>query len=503
MKKLNSLEKIRLIEKLQECPAIKNRRSREAILRFLPTQISDMIQEAPQDIVHITNIVDVCLVYQRGIEEFIDRVQFFEKNSRPMQELDELLEELSPMSVKPALLRELNSIVSRIDWPEDILKNAYRQTAPPDWIFPKGDDAIELCLCMLNNLASALRQNDGTVPILLFVDHLIKYLDTLRWHDKIKGRILQGKLRAWIQTTAKEQNFTGDFIQPRDDTFQLASDISPYLLVILKPDNNNDHLFSLQAWLLDNHYRNIKYLYADDSQKPLEDLPALFDNLLVQCCQLLEGIPDAINKLTIEFCLPLKLMGYDVDYWNISVGIKTRVRVGIKHRVVVRSLERVYDKRLRSSWKIKWEKMRQSFNNGAFPFFLIYSMEDYVSQEQFYAKLNMPTVACLALDLTLQDKVDVLDTVIDAGIPIALWPGQHAHISKETLKSFESLLSCCKLSELPKVVWEQRMMAVGGRNESHLGHSLTLMWDDPDRLPPDVQLNESLQLRAPQKKRGV
>src|SRR5437763_1125011 len=82
--------------------------------------------------------------------------------------------------------------------------------------------------------------------------------------------------------------------------------------------------------------------------------------------------------------------------------------------------------------------------------------------------------------------------IIKTGISIALWPRElpaDPEKCSDMQKKLRSLFSNQRhLSELPEVVLLQRQAAWGSipGNEQHLGHHLTLLWDDPTRPLPEV-----------------
>lgn len=362
---------------------------------------------------------------------------------------------------------------------------------------------------MLASLAEAPCQENGNVPLLMFVEHLASYMDTQSssWKTRILAKKTpQAKLRAWIHTTAKEQGFEKSQMSTKDNLYKPspknnAAD-SPYLLIKVTPNDIDGDCFIIQSWLLDGTYKVIDYLYANDDSVPSQDLPNLLQGFLAQSSfRLMEAVED----LTVEFCLPRRLLSSDVDHWVVIAGRSTPVKVGIQHRVIVRSLERAHNMELWPSWKSKWSRFQSHLLesgalDGSIAPFLICNEEDCENQESLYARLRNHYVICLALTLIPPEiplsKADILDTVLDAGIPIALWP---RHCVNHLQASFDSLLSSCNLSELPKLVWKQRLEAASKRDEHHLGHRLTLLWDDPDRLPPDVQ-PETQRFKAPYKK---
>src|SRR6266496_675838 len=107
MKNLHFSEKSELVSKLLACPSMKARETRKTILRQLRDEISSQIPFDERDNAYITNVVDTCLNYKGGLEELVDIIQYYERNSRSIDEIDAFLESMFPISIRQARLREL------------------------------------------------------------------------------------------------------------------------------------------------------------------------------------------------------------------------------------------------------------------------------------------------------------------------------------------------------------------------------------------------------------
>ncbi len=92
---LSFKEKFALVEKLLACSSLRSKETRETIIKQLSDQITDKIERRSTVRGDIMSIVDTCLEYPGGLEEFIIIVRFFEGNSIPMQHLDHFLKSIS------------------------------------------------------------------------------------------------------------------------------------------------------------------------------------------------------------------------------------------------------------------------------------------------------------------------------------------------------------------------------------------------------------------------
>jgi hypothetical protein len=93
-RKLTLEEKQKIVNGLLDCPTMSDGELRRAVLRKLPAKIANIIRDAPQSKLHVTNIVDTCLDYAEGLTELVEVLRGFEEDSQPMQTLDKVLKEI-------------------------------------------------------------------------------------------------------------------------------------------------------------------------------------------------------------------------------------------------------------------------------------------------------------------------------------------------------------------------------------------------------------------------
>lgn len=472
------------------------------ILRQLRDDIYNRISSDEQNNAHayITSIIDTCLDYNGGLEDLFDILHYFERNSRSIEELDALLDRLFPLSIKHAHLGILRRLVTKTKWSIEVLERAYRAAAPPgiEWHYSFDSPETEICTAMLNILADAPHRIDGNLPILLFIHYLIRHLGERSSVEKINPQSSYHKLKRCSERITKENGFKKISIHNTLLSSAHPAVNSPSLLIALKEDAHDNHLFTVEAWLLDSQYASLLQLYAgnEHQQKSLQDVGVLLDFLLAESRRYLGR--EAMEQLIVEFSLPFSMIGCNVDHWIVKVNQYTSVHVGIEHRVFVRSYDRAHNRDLWDSWKSMWQRYQAYLQGSSVSPFLICPLEEDEIQASFYAKLKRHMFVCIAL--TAAPPEIIFQTMIGFGIPIALWTRQPTNQINYVKERFASLLSGCKLSDLPDLVWHQRMEAFDTRDNQHLGQHLTLLWDDPYRLPPDIQ-NISRPFQAPRKGR--
>jgi hypothetical protein len=82
---------------------------------------------------------------------------------------------------------------------------------------------------------------------------------------------------------------------------------------------------------------------------------------------------------------------------------------------------------------------------------------------------------------------EILEEFLLAGTPIALWPEAGipaGHTVSKVPRRIKALVKGHRPEELPGLVHERRRGRESAADADPL-HHLCLLWDDPDRLPPD------------------
>ncbi len=104
-------------------------------------------------------------------------------------------------------------------------------------------------------------------------------------------------------------------------------------------------------------------------------------------------------------------------------------------------------------------------------------------KEILYSYLHLTSTVCLAL--TCLPSPQVFMAAVHAGVPILLWPRKEFRELQKLPDVFPFLLSPPKLAKLPSLVQDQRNNA---EKYKRPGDHLVLLWDDPERLPPNYQM---------------
>jgi excisionase family DNA binding protein len=228
-------------------------------------------------------------------------------------------------------------------------------------------------------------------------------------------------------------------------------------------------------------------IYVDEKPQTLEQLPKLIEQVLFYSTSRFSQTP---GMLTIEFFLPLELLYFNIDQLMINVGLNLPVAIGTQYSVVVRSLERLNDRRSWPSWINKWNRLlalSQSKENNAFLY--LHNIEEFNLQNSS-GRLREQNMMCLVLTFvpSVEDQRKIFSAVLSAGIPVVLYTRQQDMASNEIEMSLKALLTDNSLSDIPATVTKLRREAATSGDKRHLGLHLGLLWDDPNRLPLQAKI---------------
>ena len=86
------------------------------------------------------------------------------------------------------------------------------------------------------------------------------------------------------------------------------------------------------------------------------------------------------------------------------------------------------------------------------------------------------------------NKRDLVSALLSTATPIAIWT--RCPVSEPTFVSaIDELFNAGALSQLPEYVRKKRLEAMQQQGD-HIGQHLVLLWEDPERLPPDGEAFE-------------
>lgn len=217
----------------------------------------------------------------------------------------------------------------------------------------------------------------------------------------------------------------------------------------------------------------------------IEDVPSLLNQYLEKA---LYHLSRQRFDLTIEVFLPLNYLCTSVDTWEI----RDTVLLGTEYRVIVRSQERLeinYLTHRWNDWQDNWERVQrilQSVPNHD-DFEHVSEMHD-CNWKRLSKYLKKKLGLKLTCGLVNENKKHLFDSILSSASPIAIWPRVDLpHLDQ--VAEINQLISSGPLSELILAVRQKREEADFDDNpDLHIGSHLAVLWEDPDRLTPDVEV---------------
>jgi len=199
-------------------------------------------------------------------------------------------------------------------------------------------------------------------------------------------------------------------------------------------------------------------------------------------------------EVTLEVFLPCQHLEEDIaTTWMIKARRGGEQSLGTYRRFVVRSSDRIRDRQIQRILKQKWQQLETSVQaqNVASQ---IYCQKDCPNEKgTLCAVLTDLEATVLKLFAQLPadpaKRRDLLNDIIDAALPIALWSADRADADASTLNAeFDQLLQHSHLTNFAGLAKQWRLRRMNSESAKHI----RLLCDRPDRLPrlPDLKYCE-------------
>lgn len=361
---------------------------------------------------------------------------------------------------------------------------------------------------------------DGTPCIIDFVDRLRQHPDCPNAQKQILTSLV-AKLRTEVGYTlpTPSTNCTPDHAQiirsvqgyflitvQFSITEEEGSDrifIKGFLAIKTDGQDSPSKLVPLQDLIVQNSASSISGGEQSGISSTLQQLEQQFpqwvnqaeERLTAECCEIqkvysLPMLPT--YKLIIEFFLPYEYLAEAVDLWQVSRPVLRRremVAVGRKHRVVVRSSDRLQDSELLNRLNHTWKWIEIFLQNSPTQELLeaklgnldnLNSCEIDALIQRFKQCLGLKLLCPLCVPEAKLQRETVFLAVLEAGLPIVLWSRRHdlPNLSEE-LESLLVLESLFNLERLVEQVYEKRGSAC---TDTDLGQHLAILCDEPKRI---------------------
>ena len=329
-------------------------------------------------------------------------------------------------------------------------------------------------------------------------EFLCALLRDVKTPDSIRPKLVEALQALGVS----EEEIQANQAQPLQSKNQASN---PYLMVVVQPIPAKADQILVKAWLLpdgaDTELSQFEPLDLEAEQKGITCLmteaPNVVDRFIKQSKErLLSRIYD---NITIELFLPLEYLSVDLDEWQVSRRRKL-LSLRQQHPILIRSyerLEREYLVDCLPDWRKTWSRIQACL--GQVPQQDNFEQLDlescdwdlipdkFLSQNQ---KIGF-VIPCLP---GAEEQEDLFNALIDASAPVTLW-FRDSPPGLDQMGELKKLLAGGSLADLPERLRAARHKASsdGRSREEHFSYHLSILWEDPNRLTPDVMI----QLQAP------
>ena len=384
---------------------------------------------------------------------------------------------LGRSSISAELRMRLIAAVQSAEFSREQLVDAYLASAPEGWRpYVRKFQEPNLVESMLVKLSTALGRRDGAHPILLFVLHLLRTALAAPAVAQLHDWFVDAACYLGVDAGAQQRM-----------QYQVAGTVAVarvmHLVVVIRELSSSRDTYGVRASYVlarldDDRWdeRDIRPLDTDiDRAYAADELPSVLNELFDQ---VIDELRRCDNNLVVELMVPLGFFYCDADRWALQRGLGKSVPFGLDYHVVLRSWERSYDpscRRIAPVWEAKWRGAQ------------VPGMPAWVCTKadapQIDTALHSGGPTSVFVGFAPESEA-ILRPIVAAGIPIAVWPREAPSPSQldECIMDFAS-----RPASWPSLVTDYRRKAHGGADPKHLGHHLSVLWDNPNKRLPDAR----------------
>lgn len=270
-----------------------------------------------------------------------------------------------------------------------------------------------------------------------------------------------------------------------DDFAYIVLQLDPYSP---RPDN----LFLLSSWLFYGD-ELINRAAASDKALNVQALKREAIRLINDSIRLAKQHSSRRFEPIIEFILPRSQINLPVDKWSIRENVN--VPLGTQHVVVVRDLDRQGVEVVHKVWQECWDRIGDGTLDADQVISLwILCTERRIPEGELYRQMLLAGTTGAGLTFPPESSVHDLEIweLLDAGLPIAVWPHRCNHqdareLSEDDLaaehlrfqQQFRAATRGRHIRDLPGIVRRMRTEKDDFADEYS---GMALLWDDPNRI---------------------
>jgi hypothetical protein len=373
----------------------------------------------------------------------------------------------------------------------DRLRALYRRSAPDPPSAPPASTLDE----MIGHLQDMGRRDEGALPPLIeFVERVGRETgraDLTRWVDAWsthQGGGIQPALTL-RERLAREREAKGNQVAT------LSIDVS-------EAHTPTTHLGPhLRYWV---YGPDQSFLAADridcrqhSGEKAEDATRAALASVLQRASDVLEESGETV-PLAIELFVTLEQMAWPFDEWAMYLEEEESPSFGISYPVTLRWVERgrsqgsALQTERRNAWRRVARKIRDRVAQGQAPVVCWISrdgslpqlVEARLKEGDYGAFVALEFVP--AFDQASEGERRLVRAVLNGGAPFVLWRRRPPAAWRVLRAALDDFLCGHPFDEVPRRCVQLRREAVETADAASPGHSLAVLWDDPDRNPFDV-----------------
>ncbi|WP_414581387.1 effector-associated domain EAD1-containing protein [Scytonema sp. PCC 10023] len=361
------------------------------------------------------------------------------------------------------------------------MKQSYLACCPKDWHINQNTDTAHDLEEILDNLEDMPQGSNLYSRTEQFVARFLVDVENKLHPEEFN------KLKEWGEQSF--ENFS-ELLLRKDEkkTSKEQETIPNHLIIYLDSSKQQKKRYFVSAWFIPdganekfNHLtgEGYKFLEIEEQEQEtftLEQIPSLLEDYLDKITPYLT---DFSSQPTIEIFLPYELLNEPIDTWRIQKELA--IPIGSLYKVIVRSSYRLLKEyRYRNVWVQKWKILKELTENACSE---CCTSGDCHSWQELFSRLNQESA--IALKLLKPPSKEFFQVMNQTAIPVALWIRQELQNSHHQVQLDELLT--CSITELPERVKRKRSDDFPYDSEQRIGHHLSLLWENPHILPPQIK----------------
>jgi vWA-MoxR associated protein C-terminal domain/vWA-MoxR associated protein middle region (VMAP-M) 1 len=214
------------------------------------------------------------------------------------------------------------------------------------------------------------------------------------------------------------------------------------------------------------------------------ELPQVLSELITICGGKLHKIP--LTNLTVQWFLPIELLSWPVEHWQIKIGKKMRCSGARCKTVIIRSYDRHFSndyETVLGEWESAWKRF---LDNPTSHCHQALHPLDCLTKETVIEK-NDIVGGHFVEHPEQQQQEDFWDDLLGQGLPIVLWSRQ-VGANPQCVGDLMASVRDCLLAKLPESLANQRRTALSSAAEPDRMEAapIALLWDNPFRPFPTI-----------------